>query len=95
MSVVFIEAGAFTSKLLSTNIFFVFLEIVNFFKEKKFCMNNLERLNLTELSGSEMKNIDGGFICGGLCFVGILAGISFVVGLGVGVGIYSWSRKEH
>jgi len=52
-------------------------------------MNNLEQFGYQELSMVEMKDINGGFICGGLCIVGLAAGAAFVAGLGVGVALYA------
>lgn len=49
-------------------------------------MKNLEVfLDANELSKQELQNIDGGFVCGGLC----IAGIAIVVG-----GLVGWAVSE-
>lgn len=45
-------------------------------------MDNLKLLSeVKELSNEELQNIEGGFVCGGLC-IGVIA---FVVGAAIGV----------
>jgi len=49
-------------------------------------MNNLKKFDSLELSISDMKEINGGFVCGGLCVFGIVAAAG-LVGTAVGYGI--------
>ncbi|HYG40321.1 MAG TPA: hypothetical protein VD908_16950 [Cytophagales bacterium] len=52
-------------------------------------MNNLEKFDSQELTISEMREINGGFICGGVCIVAIAAGAAFITGVGIGVALYN------
>ncbi|HYG40320.1 MAG TPA: class IIb bacteriocin, lactobin A/cerein 7B family [Cytophagales bacterium] len=52
-------------------------------------MNNLEKFDSQELTIDEMKSINGGFVCGGLCVFGIVAGAG-LVGVGVGYAL-AWA----
>lgn len=55
-------------------------------------MNNLEIGKYKELTSNELITIEGGFICGGLCLVGLAAGAAFLTGVTIGIDLYENSN---
>ena len=43
--------------------------------------------DIQELTLDEIDEVNGGFVCGGLCIAGLAFGAGFLFGAGVGVGI--------
>lgn len=54
-------------------------------------MNDLE-MNITELSEDEIAEVDGGFVCGGLCVAGAAFAAGALFGAGVAIG---WKAAEN
>ena len=50
-------------------------------------------INICELSLEETEEVNGGFVCGGLCILGIAALAGIIVGTGLAVG-YTAAEKS-